>query len=164
VHVKNIEFSQGGSLILGNDRKLTLLATSSVPFDNVRSVFSWDHTLVLDPKLITSNKISLLTPTSLITTLSTHSSFLQTVATDNLADVPLATDLPVIRKTFADRAQDEVVLEAQPEGDGEIDAPDVVGVEGVQGGSGRSAGRREDGSYTGGDGEGLGEREHLDGA
>jgi hypothetical protein len=103
-----------------------LLATSSVPFDNVRSVFSWDHTLVLDPKLITSNKISLLNPTSLITTLSTHSSFLQTVATDNLADVPLPSNLPVIRNTFADRAQDEVILEAQPKGDGEIDAPDAV--------------------------------------
>lgn len=133
-----------------------------MPFDNVRSVFSWDHTLVLDPKLITSNKISLWTPTSLITTLSTYSSFLQTVATDHLADIPLAPDLPVVRNTFADRAQDEVILEAQPKGDGEIDAPDVVGVEGVQGGSGRSGSRREDGSYQGGDGEGLGEREHYD--
>jgi hypothetical protein len=149
--------------VLSIDRRLTLLATSSVPFDNVRSVFSWDHTLVLDPKLITSNKISLLTPTSLIATLSTHSSFLQTVATDNLADVPLATDLSVIRDTLADRAQDEVILETQPEGDGEVDAPDVVRVEGIQSGSGRSGSRREDGSYQGGDGEGLGEREHSDG-
>jgi hypothetical protein len=133
--------------MVGNDRKLTLLATPSVPFDNVRSVFSWDYTLVLDPKLITSNKISLLTPTSLIATLSTYSSFLQTVATDNLADVPLPTDLSVVRDTFADRAQNEVILEAQPEGNGEIDAPDVVGVEGVQSGSGGSGGRREDGRY-----------------
>lgn len=135
-----------------------------MPFDNVRSVFSWDHTLVLDPKLITSKeKNQSLYPDLNYHDLSTHSSFLQTVATDNLADIPLPTDLPVIRDTLADRAQNEVILEAQPEGNGEIDAPDVVGVEGVQSGSGRSAGRRKDGSYQGGDGEGLGEREHFDG-
>jgi hypothetical protein len=142
---------------------LTLLATPSVPFDNVRSVFSWDHTLVLDPKLITSKeKNQSLYPDLNYHDLSTHSSFLQTVATDNLADVPLATDLSVVRDTLADRAQDEVILETQPEGDGEVDAPDVVRVEGIQSGSGRSGSRREDGSYQGGDGEGLGEREHSD--
>lgn len=78
--------------------------------------------------------------------MSAHSSFLQPVAPDNLADIPLPTDLPVIRNTFADRAQDEVILETQPKRDGEVDAPDVVGVEGVQSRSGRSAGRKEDGS------------------
>jgi len=93
---------------------------------------------------------------------TTHSPLSKSLASDDIANIPLGAGLAIVRDTFADRGNDELLLVALPEGDRKIDAKDLVRVDDVEGGCRGGGNGRNQGGHQGDQRERASDEEHFD--